>query len=285
MQPPFVNLVAAVWERRGLLALSALVCGALAAGASLLATPIFKAVVVVSELYDRDSAKRAKAGVTGGVVAALANFSDYDPLGNLTANARAQQFLRSGELAEQFVRRYELIPQLFPNESRPVSVWMAARRFRERVLYVYEDRLKGTTAVYIEWPNAQVAARWATDYVALANEMLREQDLATAQRKLVYLAGEARRADELYARHYLYEQIAEEMETVMWARGRPEYEFTVIDPARPPGLRVRPPRTLMTTLGATAGLLGALVAVFARVSFGGRARGGVRSADAESGAC
>ena len=66
----------------------------------------------------------------------------------------------------------------------------------------------------------------------------------------------------------LYNNLTEEAEKSMFASGRQEYAFTVIDPAMVPELRVRPPRTLMTSLGAATGLIGAIAAVFARYALG-----------------
>jgi uncharacterized protein involved in exopolysaccharide biosynthesis len=216
---------------------------------------------VVTEVQDRDAAKRAQ--VTGGGLSAVANLAGIDPLQELTSDARIQEVLKSRELAEEFIRRNGLVAELFPKAKRPVTLWFAAKRFRERVLYVFEDRLKGTTTVSIEWTDPVVAAKWANSIVALANELIRSDDLRTSQRKIAYLEREADLTSAVGVRRYLYDSLAQETETVMWANGRTEYAFSIVDPARPPELRTRPSRTLITVLGTTAGLVTAVVVVFA----------------------
>jgi uncharacterized protein involved in exopolysaccharide biosynthesis len=261
MDAPYINLVQALWNHRYLLLLAGLLGGVCAAVASLIATPIYKAAVVVTEVQDRDAAKRLEG--QSGTLTALANLSDVDPLAELTSDARVQQVLHSRQLAEEFVTREGLTPLLFPGAKRPVSPWFAARRFRERVVYAKQDKLKGATTVSMEWPDAKLAARWADRYVELANELIRASDLQTSQRKVAYLRAQAAGTEDVGVQRYLYQAVSKEAETAMFASGRDEYAFRVVDPAMPPELRIRPPRRLMTSLGASAGLFSAVVVVFA----------------------
>jgi uncharacterized protein involved in exopolysaccharide biosynthesis len=261
MEAPYVNLVQALWKHRYLLLAAGLLGGTAAAVASLFATPIYKAAVVVTEVQDRDAAKRLES--QSGTIAALANLSDVDPMEELTSDARVQQVLRSRELAEEFVTREGLTRLLFPEAKRPVSPWFAARRFRERVVYVKQDKIKGATSVSMEWPDPKLAALWADRYVALANEMIRASDLQTSQRKLAYLRAQAVATDDAAVQRYLYQAVSKETETAMFASGRDEYAFRVVDPAMTPELRTRPARRLMASLGAAAGLLAAATVIFA----------------------
>lgn len=266
MAQPYVNLPAAIWRHRLLLLCATLVGGGLAAIGSLKAVPTFKAAVVMTQTEDRDAAKRVQAA--SGTATALAAIADIDPLGDLTADSRFQQFLKSQHLAEEFIRRENIAPLLFPHLNHPVSIWFAARRFRERVRYVEEDKLKGTTTVSMEWTDPVRAAKWANSYVALANELIRAEDSQTALKKIEYLRAQAAGTSDVALQRSLYNNLTEEAEKSMFASGRQEYAFTVIDPAMVPELRVRPPRTLMTSLGAATGLIGAIAAVFARYALG-----------------
>jgi uncharacterized protein involved in exopolysaccharide biosynthesis len=262
----YVNLPVAVWRHRYMLLCAALVGGAVAAIGSLEATPYYKAAVVMTETEDRDASKRLQA--SSGTATALAAITDMDPLGDLTSDSRFQQLLKSQGLAEEFIRRENIAAQLFPRLNHPVSIWFAARRFRERVRYVEEDKLKGTTTVSMEWTDPVRAARWANSYVALANEVIRTQDAQTARQKIDYLRAQAAGTSDVALQRTLYQNLTQEAEKSMFAEGRQEYAFTVIDPAMVPELRVRPPRTLMTSLGAATGLLFAVAAVFARYALG-----------------
>jgi hypothetical protein len=115
----------------------------------------------------------------------------------------------------------------------------------------------------MEWPDTKLAAQWAERYVALANEVIRASDLETSQRKVAYLRAQAASTADLRLQRYLYAAVTKEVETAMFASGRDDYAFRVVDPATPPPeLRIRPPRRLMTSLGAAAGLFSAVVVVF-----------------------
>jgi len=262
----YVNLPAAVWRHRRLLLCATLASGGAAAIGALTATSVYKAAVVMTQTEDRDASKRLQAA--SGTATALAAITDIDPLGDLTADSRFQQVLKSQGLAEEFIRRENLVALLFPRPKHPVSIWFAARRFRERVRYVDEDKLKGTTTVSMEWSDPVLAAKWANSYVALANEVIRTQDSQTSRVRIEYLRTQAAGTTDVALQRSLYQNLTQEAEKSMFASGRQEYAFTVVDPAMVPDQRVRPPRTLMASLGAATGLLGAVAAVFARYALG-----------------
>jgi uncharacterized protein involved in exopolysaccharide biosynthesis len=262
----YTNLPAAVWRHRYLLLCATLAGGGAAAIGSLAATPVYKAAVVMTETEDRDASKRMQDA--SGAANAIAAITDTDPLGNLSSDSRFQQLLKSESLAEEFIKRENLTAQLFPHLNHPATIWFAARRFRERVRYVEEDKLKGTTTVSMEWTDPVRAAKWANSYVALANDVIRAQDLQTAQQKIEYLRAQGAATGDVALQRSLYQNLTQEAEKSMFANGRQEYAFTVVDPAMVPELRVRPPRTLMTSLGAATGLFGAIAAVFARYALG-----------------
>jgi uncharacterized protein involved in exopolysaccharide biosynthesis len=270
----YVDLPAVLWRHRLLLLCATLIGGGAAAIGSLAATPVYKAGVVMTQTEDRDAAKRVQAA--SGTATALAAIADIDPLGDLTADSRFQQFLKSQRLAEEFIKRENISAELFPRLNHPVSIWFAARRFRERVRYVEENKLKGTTAVSMEWTDPVRAAQWANSYVALANELIRAEDSQTARRRIEYLRAQAAGTSDVTLQRALYQNLTQEAEKSMFADGKAEYAFTVVDPAMVPEERVRPPRRLMTSLGAATGLLGTIAAVFARYALG-RPRDGAAS--------
>jgi uncharacterized protein involved in exopolysaccharide biosynthesis len=265
MTQPIVSLWQVFWEYRTVVMLATLVGGGCAAAASLIATPIYKAAVVLTESQDQNSSKRLIA--TDENVLAQ-NLGEVDFLEKMTSDARMQQVLRSRLLAEEFVRRGGIANALLRDSRGPVSTWFAAKRFRERVVYVDEDPLEGTTTVSMEWRNPGVAAAWANEFVALANERIRSSDLEAAERRIAYLKAHADATDDVVLRRDLYAEVAEEMKASIAENARSGYAFSVVDPAVAPELRTRPPRTLMTSMGAMTGLLVSLVVIFARYSFG-----------------
>jgi uncharacterized protein involved in exopolysaccharide biosynthesis len=265
MAQPIVSLWQVVWQYRTAVMLATLVGGGCAAAASLIATPIYKAAVVLTETQNQDSSKRPTAADESPFAQKL---GEVDFLEKMLSDARMQQVLKSQLLTEEFVRRGGIAHDLFPDSERPVSTWFAAKRFRERVVYVNEDPLEATTTVSMEWRNPAVAATWANDFVALANEQIRSSDLQAAERRIAYLKAHVDTTDDVALRRDLYAEVAAEMKAVIAANARSGYAFSVVDPAVTPEVRTRPPRTLMTSMGAVTGLFASLVIIFARYSFG-----------------
>ena len=200
------------------------------------------------------------AGQLGGL-ASLAGVSLPFDSG---AGEEAKAILKSRRLATEFVTRYELVPTLLkPKEGQAEAPdpWFAIQSFRENVLTVREDKRTGTIAVAMEWPDATVAARWANDYVALANELIRQRALDESKRNIAYLQEQASQTSVVELQRVLYKLIEAETQTLMLANGRAEFAFSVVDPAVPPKKRVRPRRTVMVLLGTMLGVfLGVIVA-------------------------
>lgn len=66
-------------------------------------------------------------------------------------------------------------------------MWMAVRRFQSNVVSIKEDTRNGKTTIAITWTDPIVAAKWANEFVALANELLRTRAMDDAQRNIAYL--------------------------------------------------------------------------------------------------
>jgi uncharacterized protein involved in exopolysaccharide biosynthesis len=132
---------------------------------------------------------------------------------------------------------------------------------RTRVVTVQRDVRKNVTTIAVDWTDAQTAAKWANEFVALGNEILRQRAIDEASRNIAYLDAQLDKTDVVELRKVIYEIIESQTKTLMLANGRREYAFQVIDPAVPPEIRSSPQRSLMV-IGGTAGgfLLGLLIA-------------------------
>jgi uncharacterized protein involved in exopolysaccharide biosynthesis len=262
-----VNAWQFMWRHRLIIAMTALVTVVAAVILALTMTPIFRGEVVVTEVHD--DAMGGMAGLAGqlGGLASLAGVNL--PLGS-AAGEEAKAILKSRKLADEFVKRNGLVPVLLKpagENQPPPEPWFAVQRFREDVVAVRDDKRTGTITVAVEWPDAELAARWANAYVALANETIRQRALDESKRNIAYLQGQAAQTNVVELQRVLYRLIEAETQTSMVASGRIEYAFSVVDPAVPPKKRVRPHRTVMVLLGMMLGvLLGVIVAfVYERV--------------------
>lgn len=257
-----------MWRHRIIIAATALLAAAVAVVMALTATPIFRGEVVLTEVQSNPMGNMSGiAGQLGG----LASLAGVNLPFDAGAGEEAKAILKSRRLADAFVTHYELVPTLLNRGDGKEQVapdpWFAIQRFREDVVEVREDKRTGTITVGMEWPDAVVAARWANDFVAMANDIIRQRALDESKRNIAYLQEQAAQTNVVELQRVLYKLIEAETQKLMLASGRAEYAFSVVDPAVPPKKRIRPRRTVMVLLGGMLGvLLGVIFAfVFERV--------------------
>jgi uncharacterized protein involved in exopolysaccharide biosynthesis len=253
----FVTFFWIAWDHKYLVLAISLICGVIATVLALTAVPMFKAQVVVTEVHDTGMS----AG--GGLMGQLGGLASIAGL-NLNSNGQEPErtaILASRGLVENFIRRYGLARLMNGETKNPDSVWEAVEKFRNLVLDIHEDKLKGTTTVTIEWRDPAVAARWANDFVGLANDLLRTRAIDESTRNIDYLSKEFSHTTVIEIQHAISALIENETKKLMLAHGRLEYGFTIVDPAVPPEHRFSPRRTLMVISGLIiGGFLGSLVA-------------------------
>lgn len=255
-----VNVIAVlqiIWRYKYFIVLVALACGGLAVAVALSTTPIFRAETVVTEA--RNESMGAAASLSGrfGGLASLAGIN----VGRSGVGQEARAVLRSRRLAEEFVRRNELVGELAP-AAAPTSMWHAVNTLRDTIVSIREDEDRGTTTIAVEWTDPEVAARWANDYVALANELIRTRALNESAENIKYLNEQISKTDVVEIQRVMYDLIENETKTHMLANAREQFAFTVIDPAVAPERRIWPRRTLMVmTGGAIGGTVGVLLAL------------------------
>jgi uncharacterized protein involved in exopolysaccharide biosynthesis len=237
-----------VWSRRYLIIAVTVLFGIASVIFALTATPIFRAEVVVTEV--RDSELNG-AGAAANQLGGLASLVGVNLLG-ANMDRKAQAVLNSRRLIEEFIKRHVPLEEL-SGGGAPLTLWKAVEAFADDVLEIQESQLSGVTVVAIEWTDPNVSARWANDFVALANELLRTRALDESTRNIRYLNDQISKTDVVELRRVLYNLVENEAKTQMLANARPEYAFTIIDPAVPPEIRWYPKRTLIVLLGLLAG--------------------------------
>jgi len=252
-----VNLFWTVWDQKYLVLAISLVCGGFAAFLALKAVPVYRAQIVITEARDTGmGAGGAMMGQLGG----LANIAGLN-LNSGGQDAERAAVLESRGLVEAFVKRYDLAPLINGNANLANPLWFAVERFRKNVLNMHEEKLKDTTTITVDWTDPVVAAHWANDFVALANELLRNRAIDESTRNIEYLNKQLPQTNVVEIQHAIYALIEAETKSLMLAHGRLEYAFTVVDPAIPPQIRFSPRRTLMVLTGLfIGGFLGSIIA-------------------------
>jgi len=254
----FMVLWRVAWAHKLLISLITVFCGLVALVLALTATETFRAEVAVTEVSNQGMGTAASLANQLGGLASIVGVN----LGLNPASTRESQgLLKSRRLAEEFVKRYNLRPVLYRNAKSPPSLWFAVRQFREGLLAIRDDKRSGLTVVAVSWTDPVTAARWANDYVALANELLRTQAINQSNASIAYLNQQIAHTNVVELQRVMYNLIENETKTLMLANAKPEYAFTIIDPAVPPEVHASPHRALMVLSGlAFGGLVGILVA-------------------------
>jgi uncharacterized protein involved in exopolysaccharide biosynthesis len=247
-----------VWQHRWLVFAIAVLFGGVTFAAAYLLPVTYKAEVGITDVRESTS---LGAGLLGGQLSGLANLAGVTLGAGGAAEREARAVLRSRNLIEEFIKRKNLAPVLLRDSKKRPTVWRAVNKFKSDILNIREDVRQGVTSVSIEWTDADTAAQWANDFVALANELVRTHALEQAQRNINYLNQQVAKTNVVELQRVIYNLIEGETKTVMVANGRIEYAFRIVDPAVAPELRASPHRSLIGLLGATIGaLIGAIFA-------------------------
>jgi uncharacterized protein involved in exopolysaccharide biosynthesis len=226
---------------------------------ALLATPIYRADVTVSKVNDANMTGAASLASQFGSLGRLAGIN----LGQSGPGQEAQAVLGSWHLTEEFIRRNDLLEEIIPVAGETQTLWRAVERFRETVLTIREDESEGTSVISIKWTDPVTAARWANEYAALANELLRTRALKESESNLEYLRKQAEETNVVELERVIYNLIQSQIQTLMLANARKDYAFTVVDPAVPPETRTSPRRKLIVLSGGVLGVFIGVLAAFA----------------------
>jgi uncharacterized protein involved in exopolysaccharide biosynthesis len=255
-----------IWDRKYLVAATTVIFTALALFYAFTATPIFRASVIVTQVHDTTGL--GGGSELGGSVGGLASLAGID-LGADSADLERQAIMQSRHLIEEFVQRKDVLPLLRANAKGAAAgtVWKLVERFRRTVLDIQEDKIKGTMTITMDWADPAVAARWANEFVALANELVRNKAIADASRSVDYLNQQIEHTNSVDVQRVMYNLIEAQTKTLMLANGRIEYAFTIVDPAVTPEVRVRPWRSLMAATGVVLGFLFGSLFAWVRVRF------------------
>ena len=248
-----------LWEFKYVVVAVAALFGFASLFIALTAKPIFRAVVVVSKVSDTSMTGAASLANQFGSLGRLAgiNLSQSGP------GQEAQAVLESRHLAEEFIRRKNILEEILPDAGETQTLWKAVERFREIVLTIREDEAEGSSMISIEWTDPATAALWANEYVALANELIRTRALQQSESNIEYLRKQVEETNSVELERVIYNLIESQIQTLMLANARDEYAFTVVDPAVAPETRTSPRRKLIVLSGGALGVFFGVLAAFA----------------------
>jgi len=266
---------------------------------AILTTPTYTASVSVQPATEDGSGLSSLANQFSGV----ASLAGVGLSGTDSQREEYLGVLRSRELGNSFIKKYRLKPNLFPEQwdseagkwkeykpglkgkatqalssllaiisedegwkptiSSVPSDWDAYNEFT-KVRRIDEDNDTGLVTVSMEFRNPYLAAKWANNYVALANSVIRQRTIDEANRALSYLNKEVDKTSVAGLRDSIYHVVETQLERITLANTRKEYAFRVIDSAVVPENRTSPRRILVVIAGLLFGLFIGITAAIAR---------------------
>jgi uncharacterized protein involved in exopolysaccharide biosynthesis len=260
------SLVRRLWRGKIWLAAGVALFGGLAFTHATLSDRVYESQVLVTvRSQDMEGAASAIRSQLGGL-ASLAG------IGLGQASRRREEFiayLRSSALAREFVERYELLRVLYPSRWNPQTksvrpdgnghvptVGEVAIQLMRGVREVNVDERTGLVTVAVRWGDPKTAADWANNYVALANERLREEAIQSATQSIGFLNEELSKTNVEPIRQSLFRLLEGRLNDSMLANVERQYAFKVIDRAEPsePDRYVKPRRVLETLIGILCGI-------------------------------
>lgn len=267
-----IDLIAGLWRQRLLIASTCLGTAALALGVALLLPKLYRAEVTLMPAANAEgqSGLAALAGQVGSL-ASLAGIS-------LESNGPGEEaiaLLRSRALAEEFIRRKNLITVLLPGESSDRATLRKAYEVFDRdVRSVSEGKDAAVLKLAIKWHDRVAAAEWANELVDLANQSMQARLIEDSVSRLKYLEAQLSSAQSVELRDAIYRIVEAEVKSKMIASVQHAAAFRVIDPAvvADPDENVSPKPVFMTVFGALLGLAGGVLVAYLRSSVARRGR-------------
>jgi uncharacterized protein involved in exopolysaccharide biosynthesis len=233
---------------------------------------VYRAEVLVTPVaQDAGSPLHSLIGQYGG----LASLAGIDlPKGGGSTSATVA-VLKSRSFIEKFIADRNLLPVLFwkswdasakrwvlKSDQQPPSLQDGYGLFMKSVMHVEEDKDKDLITISVEWRDPQLAATWANDLVQRLNEAARARAITDAERSIEYLGKELEHTQTVEIRESIYALLQMQINNRMLANTRPDFAFSVLDPAQAPQRNryVRPIPLMLAAIGFFAGAAVALLA-------------------------
>lgn len=260
------------WERRWTVAVFVIICVIAGIAYSLLATPWYKAEVVLSPVSERSIS--GSLGNLGGIgdLASFAGITIPSAHGNAPLAV-----LKSKSFAREFIEDQKLMPVLFADKwDATAGDWKikgpeqpdirdGVKYFDETVRIVTEDKKTSLVKLTIQWKDPAESARWANLLVKRLNDRVRSEAIREAETSIGYLQKELLSTNVVSLQNSIGRVLESEMQKMALARANEEFAFKVVDEAFPPKKRYFPQRTLIAITSAVlGGLLGVIYVAIAQ---------------------
>ncbi|MBW3526234.1 LPS O-antigen length regulator [Shewanella sp. NKUCC05_KAH] len=143
---------------------------------------------------------------------------------------------------------------------KPEPSMQEAYKVFSKILAINTDKETGMVTLSIDHVSPSIAKQWVTWLVEDINKVMKERDVAEANRSSEFLNRQIALTNVADIKAILYKLVEEQAKTIMFAEVRDEYVFKTIDPALVPEEKAKPKRALICVLGTMlGGILGVML--------------------------
>ncbi|WP_028765180.1 Wzz/FepE/Etk N-terminal domain-containing protein [Shewanella colwelliana] len=210
--------------------------------------------------------------------------------GGVDKTQMAIEVMKSRQFASDFIQKHQLLPDLMAAEKwnmaentviydadlydvsankwvreveapfKPKPSMQEAYKEFSKIVSVNSAKDTGMVTVAVEHLSPSVAQQWVNWLVEDINKVMKERDVAEANRSSEFLNKQIALTNVADIRSILYKLIEEQAKTIMFAEVRDEYVFKTIDPALVTEEKDKPKRVLIFILGTIlGGMFGVMV--------------------------
>ncbi|MDT3296878.1 Wzz/FepE/Etk N-terminal domain-containing protein [Shewanella sp. SP2S2-6] len=142
---------------------------------------------------------------------------------------------------------------------KPEPSMQEAYKEFSKIFSANSDKETGMVTLSVEHLSPTVAEQWVTWLIEDINKVMKERDVAEANRSSEFLNKQIALTNVADIKTILYKLVEEQAKTIMFAEVRDEYVFKTIDPAFAPEEKAKPKRALICVLGTIfGGMLGVM---------------------------
>ena len=224
-------------------------------------------------------------GPSTGVLSGIASMAGVDLSADADKIQHGIEIMNSYNFIETFIKKHDLLvplmaatgwdrekdqlilnPKLYDSESKQwirkpsptqaskPSLQEAHRRFLE-MIDIKQDKRTRLISVSIESFSPYLAKEWVGLMIEDINALMRDKDIAQAQKSINYLSNEIGNTTFAEVKTALSDLIQSQTRTIMVAESTNEYVFQTLDPAYASEYKLKPKRAIICIIGAIMGFI------------------------------
>ncbi|MBU1390964.1 MAG: LPS O-antigen length regulator [Gammaproteobacteria bacterium] len=291
------ELFAVIWQGKWLIIAITAVFTIASVGLALYLPNIYKSEALLAPAAEEQAGGLSALASQFGGLASLAGVN-LGAKGGTDKTQLAIEVLKSRQFTSEFIQKHNILADLMavkkwdrdtdkliyneddyieasntwvrevepPFKSEP-SMQEAYKEF-SKIFSANTDKETGMVTLSIEHVSPTVAQQWVSWLVQDINKVMKERDVAEANRSSEFLNKQIALTNVADIKTILYKLVEEQAKTIMFAEVRDEYVFKTLDPALAPEEKAKPKRALIcalgTMLGGMLGMMLVLVRHFAR---------------------